>query len=300
MLAIFDLDAQPPQFDVIHWLIAAEAARLDAGAEAIDVHVIPPTVDRDLKTWALGRQWGSTSINAAWIWKVIDPALKLLPSIASVTYHDARPDHDGMRAALGWGRYFYGWQGVRLMHERRLAPLRALLPRVSDQYVTITLREADHWPARNSRLRTWLEVADYFEVSPDPVRVIFIRDTAKAREPIKGRETCPEASVSLLRRAALYSGAICNFGVNGGPLWIAVGMGAPVVMSNLTCERAGQCVRPDYFEKHGFKGEWWNDRQILTHESDKWPDVPISAFERLEKRRWQRQQQARQGSAIPA
>jgi hypothetical protein len=50
--------------------------------------------------------------------------------------------------------------------------------------VTITLREAVHFPARNNRVLDWIEVAKWLSRQGD--RVVIIRDTAKAAEPIVG------------------------------------------------------------------------------------------------------------------
>lgn len=90
---------------------------------------------------------------------------------------------------------------------------------VSDR-VTITLREAEHWPHRNSNIPEWLKFAEYLEDQGE--RVLFIRDTAHANEKITGYEIYPEASIDINVRLALYEQSKCNLFVSNGPHSLAV------------------------------------------------------------------------------
>lgn len=81
--------------------------------------------------------------------------------------------------------------------------------------VTITLREADHWPHRNSNMDAWREFAVYLRKQGE--RVVIMRDTKMAREGFHGFECCPAASVHLDMRMALYESAKCNLLVSNGP-----------------------------------------------------------------------------------
>src|SRR5262245_34722595 len=57
--------------------------------------------------------------------------------------------------------------------------------------VTITLREAEHVPYRNSNLAAWAKFAREIEDAGE--HVIVVRDTAKAMEPLGGLNTIPAA-----------------------------------------------------------------------------------------------------------
>lgn len=94
--------------------------------------------------------------------------------------------------------------------------------------VTITLREAPYWEFRNSDLTQWLRVAEDLEARGE--RVIFLRDTAKAMEPITGYETCPAASLDLDTRLALYEAAKCNLFVSNGPWMLGLHGSRPWLM----------------------------------------------------------------------
>ena len=81
--------------------------------------------------------------------------------------------------------------------------------------ITITLREMDLYPYRNSNLWAWLNLAQY--LTDHGEYVVFVRDTAKATEKLDGFEICPEASVDLHSRMALYEIAKLNLFVANGP-----------------------------------------------------------------------------------
>lgn len=96
--------------------------------------------------------------------------------------------------------------------------------------VTITLREAEHFPHRNSNIAAWLQFAADLEKRGE--RVIFLRDANKAAEPLLNQETCPLASVDLDLRTALYEQAKCNLFVANGPWNIALFGDRPWLMFN--------------------------------------------------------------------
>ena len=86
--------------------------------------------------------------------------------------------------------------------------------------VTITLREAPHWKHRNSNLEAWLRFADDLQRRGQPV--IFLRDTARANEPLPGYASCPIASWNVDLRMALYERARANLFVSNGPAGLAL------------------------------------------------------------------------------
>lgn len=85
--------------------------------------------------------------------------------------------------------------------------------------ITITLREAKHWPHRNSNLDAWRTFA--YDLERQGERVVFVRDTANADEPIDGFEICPPASTNLHMRMALYEQSKANLFIANGPVTLA-------------------------------------------------------------------------------
>jgi len=87
------------------------------------------------------------------------------------------------------------------------------------QPVTITLREASHWPNRNSSLENWIKFAK------DKLKdeyVVFVRDTEKGNEPLDGFDTYPQASFHVRVRMALYEQAKINLFISNGPCMMGV------------------------------------------------------------------------------
>lgn len=66
----------------------------------------------------------------------------------------------------------------------------------------------------------WLRFAKYLK--DKGYRVVFVRDTAKADEPVEGYDTYPKASRDLDIRCALYQQAVANLFVTNGPASLAI------------------------------------------------------------------------------
>jgi hypothetical protein len=96
--------------------------------------------------------------------------------------------------------------------------------------VTITLRETDHHPWRNSVIPEWILFAEWLKERGE--KVIFLRDTKYADEELRGQITCPPASKNLHFRVALYQEAKCNLFVSNGPAMLPVFMDCPWLFFN--------------------------------------------------------------------
>lgn len=79
--------------------------------------------------------------------------------------------------------------------------------------VVITLRETSAQPERNSQVNEWLRFAASVK---DNFPVLFVRDTAKADQPL-AFPTYPRASTNAFVRAALYQRAFVNLMTCNGP-----------------------------------------------------------------------------------
>jgi hypothetical protein len=102
--------------------------------------------------------------------------------------------------------------------------------------VTITLRETEHHPFRNSNISEWVLFAEWLKDRGE--NVVFIRDTRFADEPIQGQRICPDASKDLRVRTAFYELAKCNLFVSNGPAMLPVFMDCPWLFFNsITDER---------------------------------------------------------------
>jgi hypothetical protein len=140
--------------------------------------------------------------------------------------------------------------------------------------ITITLREAENWTHRNSSLEAWLEFADSIDE-----QVIFVRDTSRAGEPLKGRFTFPMASTNLDIRLALYEQSAMNFFVGNGPFYLALFSSAPWMMFvHPKSDDPYFCSTPEFWrESHGIEvGEqfpWSRADQRIVWTNDNYKNV---------------------------
>ncbi|HXE55517.1 MAG TPA: hypothetical protein VN541_21010, partial [Tepidisphaeraceae bacterium] len=139
--------------------------------------------------------------------------------------------------------------------------------------IVITLREAPHWPARNSNLPEWLAFA---RICGHPV--VFVRDTEKADEPLEGFRTFPQASRDVRVRLALYRRALVNMFVGNGPGELAlISTDIPYIMFNIVVKEWGNAGTPEFFEaftgvKIGGQFPWATPNQRLVWAPD---DLPV-------------------------
>ena len=153
-------------------------------------------------------------------------------------------------------------------------PLRAHIMPPGGQYsdlVTITLREAQHWPSRNSNVSEWIKAAVVLRRLG--LRVVFVRDILKAGWPIPRTrdlefdagclidaaegapfETAPCASIDIPSRAYLYASARFNMGVNNGPMWLAAAMDLPTMIMRPLDDGPNLC-KAGYFVRSGIPSQ---------------------------------------------
>jgi hypothetical protein len=210
--ATYNLASCPVSFDFLYWLVETEMGRLRAGAPA------------PLKVSFWNARDGVGRLGEPGIKRMFEKVLRPMLALFGAVEVDA--------SQIGRCRNVYtprfivpnciAGEKVPMAHAPAEAVLQAIKYRDA---VTITLREAKHWPHRNSKLKDWLRFARDLKARGE--RVVFIRDTEKAFEPIEGFETFPLASIDLLVRAAVYEHARFNLFVGNGPAALATFIDRP-------------------------------------------------------------------------
>lgn len=209
---VYNVPSGSISYDFLIWLLDAEMARLREGAS-------PP-----LKVYFWFGRDGKAGLSLpqqrVMFDNVVKPSLDLIGAIEhpdAVHGRDYPPRHfrDIVQAANNGEKI-----PVFKAPPRAREAMRQWLARDGDQRepIVITLREAEHWPHRNSDLDAWREFARDRQEAGD--RVIFVRDTAKVNEPSPWN-TCPAASANLHMRMALYELAKANLFVANGPCTLA-------------------------------------------------------------------------------
>lgn len=271
MNVFYDLATSPASFNFMDFLLICEMERIDSGEDQIDLHILPGPFN-GFRQDAYSHS-NSDSHREKMRDEVVLPMAKLLPSCRSIKMIAAS---DRPLKGFGVNERRYSFPFYIVAAKRDIYPFRAarLLQVIPYFDVTITLRECDYWPTRNSRIEEWLKVARWLKSRG--LEVGFVRDTAKASEPIDHFPILPSASKNLLTRAAIYSNAKLNLFVNNGPAWLCLFMAAPCAVFKMTAPEH-PLTNDAYFAKHGFaRGSIWPNlkkNQMVSWRDDNAADI---------------------------
>ncbi len=153
--------------------------------------------------------------------------------------------------------------------------------------VTITLRETTSFPHRNSNLEEWCDFARWLEHNGE--RVLFLRDTDKAEEPIPGFEVF-SGTRDVFLRAALYEQSKCNCFVSNGPLgWALFGSRPWLAFHTVTDDEASECNTPLFWARYqgivpGEQYPWSGPQQRLVYADDTFENMRAAWREHMEVR----------------
>lgn len=232
----YNLGNSPASFDFIPWVIGAEMTRRRESAPG--PLKVSFTLGKDGKQGLEGHYRSQMFVG------VVRPALYMLGGV----------EHSGVgrikemfttREIVAHAR-----TGERVPQFMASKPARRQVRELlgDDRPVTITLREAEHWPHRNSNTAEWIKFAHHLKDRGE--NVIFVRDTAKAND-VFPCPTLPGASIDLDIRLALYERAKCNFFVPNGPWSLASFTAVPYIMPiQLDAKDIFPPYHPDFWEKH--------------------------------------------------
>jgi hypothetical protein len=241
----YDFGRSLPNYDVVSFLCALEQERIRLGEDKVSITFIPGSRGG----FGFDRLWPDNIEQRIKLRdNVAMPLCRLLPSCASIALASSR---EGQRG-FGVGRWWGGPSHIAGACTVGVRPLRShyKIDCGVDNIVTITLREAEHWPVRNSNVAEWIKAA--LHIRKQGFKPVFIRDTCKAYELIEGFDCYPKASLSIAERSRLYASAILNMGVSNGPVWLALCMDVPLAMLRpVEDSKGGTCATSVYFERCG-------------------------------------------------
>lgn len=210
----YNLANSPLGFDFLTWLVEAEMTRVREGAPA------PLKIGFYFGTDGRAER---VAYRRAFLDNIFRPLLSLIGAVEDSAAIRGRHKH-----------YFVGRDIVAAARAGERVPLLAAPPlagkyldllwtgyRLSLQPpVTITLRESGHWPHRNSNVDAWFRFALYLKEKGE--RVVFIRDTQRAVEPLPMFPVIGPAATDVRIRMALYERARANLFVSNGPATLAL------------------------------------------------------------------------------
>lgn len=266
----YDLARYPPTYNSLEWALCVDIDREARGFSFVKVRFPPGPVDgfRDeLAGFTTAEKQGMLD-------NVCRPMLRMFGYSFGGDGRDSRVYPYVMRPAAD--------------AFKRGIPLPCFEPGVGadrwaaklagkDDYITITLREARYWLERNSDLASWQEFAKGYKG-----RVIFVRDTAKADEPLPGFETCPTASYDLRKRTALYKRAKMNFFIANGPAMLAVCTQTIPYVNFIPPVPEYPCFQPEWLRQfvgieHGGQWPWATERQRAVWQRDTLDNIRAAA-----------------------
>jgi hypothetical protein len=264
--AVYDLWVSPPTYDFLSFLAEAERARREGAFDVIDVIFqpgprygfrdddLPP--DLDQRTGMLHR--------------ICVAACRLLPNVRNVTVLRERQAVGGEIFPTGWRLdQPIAHYGVRFQRNA-LRCLRAsnfarsfVATRYKVPYVTITMRESEYWPERNSNPQAWHDVAAWL--------------AEQCYQPVIIGEDKSVFAWDIDMRLALYERAVVNLGVSNGPMALCQMSAAHYLMFNPVTEGC-RSSSTEFLAANGIRsGDQFGDNGTIIWGPDR-PDVIIEAL----------------------
>jgi len=273
----YNVSAAPLSFDSLVWLVNAEMTRRRQGAPA----PLKVNLWRGHGREINGSQtpYKTVTQRALLTENILRPAIKLIGAVETdvqggVCYPYYLPGEIVKNCQAG--------EAVPQFH----APAETIAAMAGYRgCVTITLRETDYMTWRNSNIEAWVKFA--LDLGAVGERVVFVRDTAKAYEPLEQFATCSQASRNLIDRCALYEVAKANLFVANGPATLAQFSGKPwfMFMPMLWEGHAYKINTPGFMRKHfrlpvGGQYPWSAPDQFIVWDHDTYENI-TAAWERM-------------------
>lgn len=235
----YDLARSPVTFDFVNFLVNIERERLKRGETNISLSFVlgdRSSSYRDRMFSYERKQWRIQSLLAQL------PAL--LPSITRT-----------VMGGTGKQEIDYSPSGdfepILKAPDSAMAAVSEFI-RFGKPFVTITLRDSDFQPERNSNLAEWVKVADWLAESG--YAVVFVPDTEaviEGRLPAIGEHHLYiPAAMSQTVRLALYEFASLNCFTSGGPMMLGLWSSVPTFICRLVHEKIQTCTKSMLEEVH--------------------------------------------------
>ena len=244
LIAVYDLNAGPLTYDSVQFLALAERFRQASGKPHLQL-IIVPGEHEGFRNFSQRDQFLST-VSKEWrLRQLVMRAAHLVPTLTGITRLRSRksaaaflhqadpalvfpPGFDGSTPICPYHLAFvmqFAAQGADIRSLAAPPVTSALVRRLLRELagtrpvVTITLRDSEFQPARNSRLDQWRRLAQSCEARG--LFPLFVPDTeallaGRAAE-LGGFASLPLAALSLPVRAALYQESWHNMLANSGP-----------------------------------------------------------------------------------
>ena len=283
LYAFYDLAVSPATFDIVHFLILAEQARILSDLNSLHIVIVPGPNEgfrvNDLESYR--RKTGIENYDIGYMkWRknnILISCCTLLQSIKGVTTCSSREEAHAIETSVVKHIFPTGYtvgspiqsyllnliinnKGSLPTFESGDEPKKIIkswieLNAKGKKIVTISLRECHFEQERNSSLKEWSDFAR--SLDNNYFIPVFIRDTEAVFEPLpselKGLTIINEVSFNLELRAALYELSYINMFVNNGPAFLCryLKNSCTIVFKMITPEVGATTEK--YFRLHGIE-----------------------------------------------
>lgn len=254
MEAFYDLSKSPATHDMVNWLVRAEEARIAAGAPDLQVRFVPGvrmTSIRDKFYTPERRNWRVQHLLTQLAW--------LLPSVTDVSMGSGEQ-------TLSYANPGEPKKPIFKAPAHAMQIVSDMLPKNS---VSITLRQSDFEPLRNSKLGEWLKVASWLK--NNGYNPIIVPD---AEADMRGM--CEELPYYTYRAAAhcfalklaLYEQCPMNLMINSGTMLLGLHSDIRMMAFKLFVDGV-PCCSESWMRKAGFTPDHnWGPHKHLFWEDD--------------------------------
>lgn len=240
LLAVYDLNTNLASYDVINFLVLAEHKRISLKKMFIKFIIVPSRSNK--KHYIANLHHKNNDLD--WrISHIITPLAKAIPSIKSIYNLAYREEFNYLPQCtdifpegytIDKPNHQFSYSNSKL---KSLGVFKVFTPAIvaieivknyfssipiNSRVVTITLREYEKQPERNSNISSTLKFCNYLELNG--FYPIIIRDTYTCTKSINVEieKFCrfPTASIDLDIRLALYQASFLNISVNTGPCYL--------------------------------------------------------------------------------
>ena len=246
LTAFYDLAHSPPTYDMVTFVCLAEHVRIEQELDGINFVFVLGPIDGFRDDVLPPRD---PMVRQQMLDNICKPLCTLLPSCINVSVMKREEANAVEGKTFGLDQNKYAMTYTALLWNKGFLPLRTHSSDEWSNVITITLRETEYWPGRNSDLNVWREIATWLQDQGE--EVIFIRDTNKAYTTLDGFTISPKHSKDLLARATLYNSAKLNLFIPNGPQAIAINMNAPTLLFR-KFDKTAPCIDLDFYTKSGW------------------------------------------------
>lgn len=272
MVSYYDLRESPPTHDFCNWLVRVEQERRAKKEEFVDIVIVPGDRQKSPRDhiYTMARK----------IWRIdnlLMPLARCLPSVRNITTGNGAQ-------TLSYLNTCSPVVTPVLKAPPVAASIVAGYLRGKPRPVSITLRQSEFEPIRNSTAAEWQKTSEWLgAIGYTPIYVPDGEALMTGTAVDLGEETYTPAAMSPELRLALYEQCVCNLMTTGGPMVLALMAEVPLmawrlIVPGIPCATTNHmrmsAMSPDHYWGPYKKLYWTTDSyEVVTKDLEQWLPV---------------------------